>query len=210
MASNTLKPRVALGSLNINIHSTVSPSNILKTGNAAAPTSNLGKHLGNVDQNTSPTKQHKIPASPTKPSPSNQRPDHLPEEHRLGGAKRRIEALDTSDSLPEPPQKMPGSARIKKANSIQSDSERVAAVAQGAAAGLVPRFACSMRAEVSPTRGSLEESASTSGPASPASSFESDGQSALNDSQNTVLTEPDSPITRVMAPEEIRQVRANT
>lgn len=200
MTSNSLTPRVALGELNTNTHATVSPANTLKQSDKSAITSTIEKSSG--DQYLSPTKLRKTSTTPSRQSPKKEKQSLVFEDVQVVGIKRRYQAIDENSASQEHTQRAPGSVRIKKDGSTPDGTS----ISQSLTGDVSVDAMCveEQQPDVSPTRDVEESYLSRS--ASPASSFASEDLSALNDSQNTVITEPDTLVSRVMAPEELRQV----
>lgn len=200
MTSNTLTPRVALGELNANTHATISPANTLKQSDKSVVTSTIEKC--SQDKNLSPSKSRKLSTTPSRQSPKKERVTRVFEDAQVAGTKRRFEDIDENNKSQES-QRPSLSAQLKKEGSTLDGATSLPLLTENTF--IEATDVEELLQDVSPTR-EVEEFY-LSGTASPASSFRSEDLSALNDSQNTIITEPDSPVSQLMSREELRQVR---
>jgi hypothetical protein len=193
MEPHTANTRVALGDLNVNIHRSLSPSPInINYGTAAATAASLGKRPGS--KTSSLPKPQDVLESPILQTFHNSKSPPICGKSRMFGVKRSFEALDEVAGSPQ-------ATRIKKESNFQRHVQSDTPMLEDYhSTGSVSGGVLQRNSSGSPASGST----------SPASSFGGSSLSVLDDSQNTIITEPDSPVARVMALEELRQVRFPT
>lgn len=195
MTSNIVTTRVALGDLNLN--SQPSPIGV----NHGQPSSTtFEKSTGTTP---SPLKSQTLfgAARTAHSNLENYKSTSILTENQFSGTKRSCEV---SDECGKGSPRRQFKKRFGFRTYVQADKVMLA---EDFSAGLAPGHP--LQRDISGFyQRSVESSASGSTtPDSPASSFGGSCSSILNDSQNTVITEPDSPISRVITTGELRQVR---
>lgn len=193
MPSHIVTTRVALGDLAVNLQ----PSQVGENLSQLSSTTSEKCRAENT-ANSSSTPQ-KPSNTVVKSTFKNNKLISSYEENRFSGIKRSFEAVDGfGDVSPH--------RQLKKTNNFElhiSASKPV--LAEDSPAGLVfgERLQSNISRQYQRNVGSPASESAT--PDSPASSFGGSNSSALNDSQNTVITEPDSPTSRVIAPGQLRE-----